>query len=238
MGLVDFVQDAGRKVGLFGGRKAAEAERAKEAAAAAAQRAREASDAASRRSLEQAAAAADIEAAILSYVAIAGLDVALDGAVATVTGRAMSQADKEKAVLVAGNTRGVARVDDRLTVETPAPPATYHTVVEGDTLSGIAAKYYGGVMRLYNAIFEANQPMLGDPDEIYPGQNLRIPPVKPPEHTVARGETLAIIAKHWYGDASRAAVIASNNGIADPNRIEVGQQLRIPMSGARVAPLA
>ncbi len=29
----------------------------------------------------------------------------------------------------------------------------------------------------YQAIFEANKPMLMDPDKIYPGQVLRIPPL-------------------------------------------------------------
>ncbi|MDE6734874.1 MAG: LysM peptidoglycan-binding domain-containing protein, partial [Desulfovibrio sp.] len=30
----------------------------------------------------------------------------------------------------------------------------------------------------YTIIFEANKPMLKDPDKIYPGQKLRIPPLK------------------------------------------------------------
>ncbi len=50
-----------------------------------------------------------------------------------------------------------------------------HTVASGDTLSGIAKQHYGDA-RLYPRIFEANKPMLKDPDQIYPGQVLRIPP--------------------------------------------------------------
>ena len=57
---------------------------------------------------------------------------------------------------------------------TPEPPARFHTVVGGDTLSKIAKEQYGDPMK-YPVIFEANRPMLSDPDKIYPGQVLRIP---------------------------------------------------------------
>jgi len=49
-----------------------------------------------------------------------------------------------------------------------------YTVVKGDSLSKIAKAVYGDAMK-YPAIFEANKPMLKDPDQIYPGQVLRIP---------------------------------------------------------------
>ena len=49
-----------------------------------------------------------------------------------------------------------------------------YTVEKGDTLSGIAKKMYGNANK-YPQIFEANKPMLKDPDKIYPGQVLRIP---------------------------------------------------------------
>ncbi len=41
-------------------------------------------------------------------------------------------------------------------------------------LSGIAKAQYGKA-NAYMKIFEANKPMLSDPDKIYPGQVLRIP---------------------------------------------------------------
>ena len=59
-------------------------------------------------------------------------------------------------------------------VATPAPEARYYTVVKGDSLSKIAKEMYGNAMK-YPVIFEANKPMLKDPDLIYPGQVLRIP---------------------------------------------------------------
>ena len=45
----------------------------------------------------------------------------------------------------------------------------------GDTLSKIAKEEYGDA-NAYMKIFEANKPMLSNPDKIYPGQKLRIPP--------------------------------------------------------------
>ncbi len=237
MGLFSFVQDVGRKIGLFGGREAAEVEAAKAAAteaAAAATAAASVADAAAKEAARRAAVAADIKAAIISYVPVAKLEVAVDGATVTVRGTTYAQADREKAVLIAGNTEGVATVDDQLTVEVPEPPAVFHQVVKGDTLSAIAAKTYG-VMRLYDVIFEANRPMLEHPDKIYPGQMLRIPRVGPPVHVVKAGETLGAIAKHWYGDAKRYTDIAKANALANPDAVSVGQSLNIPVSGPAVA---
>ena len=55
-----------------------------------------------------------------------------------------------------------------------AGEATFYTVKSGDTLGKIAQELYGSASK-YTVIFEANQPMLKDPDKIYPGQSLRIP---------------------------------------------------------------
>ena len=102
------------------------------------------------------------------------LNIEVDGDTAKVWGQADSQATREKVILVLGNTEGIASVDDRMTVEVEEPAAQFHTVVKGDYLSKIAKKYYGNAMK-YPVIFEANKPMLTDPDKIYPGQVLRIP---------------------------------------------------------------
>jgi nucleoid-associated protein YgaU len=95
---------------------------------------------------------------------------------ATVHGTVPSQADREKVILAVGNIQGIAAVDDRLEVIAPAPEAKMYTVQSGDSLSKIAKEFYGDAMK-YPVIVEANQPMLSDPDKIYPGQVLRIPPV-------------------------------------------------------------
>ncbi len=56
-----------------------------------------------------------------------------------------------------------------------AASGTVHTVQPGDTLSAIAKQYYGDASQ-YMKIFEANQPPLEDPNKIFPGQELKIPP--------------------------------------------------------------
>ena len=154
MGLIDFVKNAGAK--LFGKDEEPEAP-TESPAVTAARRAK---------ALGRAVTATGIE--------VKDLDLSLNGDVARIQGTVSSQEDREKVVLVVGNTAGVAQVDDDLVVEEPAPEAQFYTVKSGDTLSKIAKEYYGNAMK-YPVIFEANKPMLADPDKIYPGQVLRIP---------------------------------------------------------------
>ncbi len=118
---------------------------------------------------------------ILRYVMglkldVENLRVKFDDGVATVTGKAKSQAEREKVVLAVGNTEGVAQVDDQMEVVDPAAEAKFYAVKKGDSLSKIAKEFYGDAMK-YPVIFEANKPMLKDPNLIYPGQTLRIPPL-------------------------------------------------------------
>jgi len=112
--------------------------------------------------------------------------VKVSGDTATLTGTAPSQEALEKIVLCAGNQCGIAQVDCQLLVDVPATAATatapaaatgestFYTVQAGDTLGKIAQQHYGSAAK-YTVIFEANKPMLKDPDKIYPGQSLRIP---------------------------------------------------------------
>ena len=107
---------------------------------------------------------------------VSGLSVSYNGAsdLATIQGQVQTQADKEKIILAVGNIDHVAQVDDQMTVVTPEPESKFYTVKSGDTLSKIAKEVYGDANK-YPKIFEANKPMLKDPDEIFPGQVLRIP---------------------------------------------------------------
>ncbi len=152
MGLFDFVKDAGAK--LFGIGETREEKAAQE-------------------KVKADALASQVKTFGL---AVENLRIEVKEDVATVFGTVSSQADKEKVILLVGNVNGIARVDDRLEVVTPEPPAVFYTVVRGDTLSKIAKQHYGNAMK-YPVIFEANKPMLKDPDKIYPGQVLRIPPL-------------------------------------------------------------
>ncbi len=163
MGMLDFIKDAGEK--LFRGRAEAQTQTVSAGAAVDSSAANN--------------AAAD---AILNYIktqnlAATGLTVTYDGATSTasVFGVAPDQATREKIVLCCGNVAGVAKVNDMMSVDKSEPEATYYTVVSGDTLSKIAKSQYGDA-NAYNKIFDANKPMLKDPNKIYPGQKLRIPP--------------------------------------------------------------
>ena len=166
LGLIDFVKDAGEK--LFGRGQAQAAMTEVKA------------DPANQEKIAAANSAAGD--AILDYIkgqnlSATGLTVTFDGASssASVFGVAPDQATREKIVLCCGNVAGVGAVKDMMTVDQSAPEATYYTVVSGDTLSKISKTNYGDPNK-YMVIFEANKPMLSDPNKIYPGQVLRIPP--------------------------------------------------------------
>lgn len=175
MGLFDFVKDAGKKI-------TGQDQEEKEAA-----------------NREQAGRLTEHVKALGLQVDSLNVDY-FDGTV-TLKGLVPNRAEKEKVVLAVGNTQGVAKVNDMLRIVrpqpeasaadpvTPAPEAgpessgqddepesTFYTVQPGDSLSKIAKEQYGNAMK-YMVIFEANKPMLSDPNKIYPGQVLRIPPL-------------------------------------------------------------
>lgn len=109
---------------------------------------------------------------------VSGVDIEVAGNKVTLNGAVNSRAELEKIVLAVGNTKGVAQVENNLIAPDadPEAPSGVYVVKEGDTLWKIAAANYGDGAR-YEEIFEANKPMLKDPDKIYPGQRLRIPGV-------------------------------------------------------------
>ena len=108
------------------------------------------------------------------HLPVKDISILINGDVVTMYGEAETQVAKELVVLTLGNNAGIRSVDDRINVIKPEPEATFYEVKSGDSLSKIAKAVYGDAMK-YNAIFEANQPMLKDPNLIYPGQMLRIP---------------------------------------------------------------
>ena len=158
MGLFSFIKEAGEK--LFGGKEVEQAA---------------ASSAPNIAELNQKAGDAIKTYIEKQNLGLSGLGVTFDGATGKVTlsGNAPSEEAAEKAGLAAGNVASVSDVDNNL--QYPAGTASqFNDVVSGDTLSAISKKYYGDANK-YNVIFEANKPMLSDPNKIYPGQKLRIP---------------------------------------------------------------
>lgn len=110
------------------------------------------------------------------------LEVSIEGDKAIIKGEVADQSVFEKAVIAIGNTLGVSKVEaseikiaDPAVADAPKDPR-FVTVEKGDNLWKIATRVYGkGKGPKYTVIFEANKPMLKDPDLIYPGQVLRIP---------------------------------------------------------------
>ena len=104
------------------------------------------------------------------------LGVTFKDGVVHLSGKAASAEAMEKAVLMAGNVKGVTEVKiDGMEAPEPEPEVQYYTIVSGDSLSKIAKAHYSNAMD-YPKIFEANKEVIKDPDLIYPGQKIRIPP--------------------------------------------------------------
>ena len=170
MGIFDFVKDAGAKI--FGGDEEEEAKVEQP----------EPINYARRAYLKQQAELAEEEAKsnalreLLSRNSydISQLNLQFDDGIVTITGAVDTQANLEGIILMIGNSAGVEKVDAQVEVLNPEPEAVFYTVQKGDNLSKISKEFYGKSSR-YREIFEANKPMLSDPDKIYPGQVLRIP---------------------------------------------------------------
>ena len=114
------------------------------------------------------------------------LDIQFDDGKATITGAVDDNATRERVILTVGNTDGVGQVDDQLRVKTHVELAA-EEVEPADrrrpsstpwcraTHSRRSPRSSTATRCKYPEIFEANKPMLKDPDLIYPGQVLRIP---------------------------------------------------------------
>lgn len=106
------------------------------------------------------------------------------------SGEAQSPESLQKAILMAGNIQGVETVNVdgvQVPVSVQAPQALesfdntqYYIIQQGDTLSKIAQRYYGNAAR-YGEIFEANREVIRNPNQIFPGQKIRIPKAQVPK---------------------------------------------------------
>jgi len=166
MGLFSFIKNAGKKLGIGGDEEAPEANAVKK----------------------------ELDSLDLGTDKV---EVSVDGDKCVLKGVVADQSIFEKAVVAVGNTLGIAKVEAAdlkivppesglklgeadmtalVKAATPAKEPVFHTVKKGDNLWKIAEAVYGkGKGAKHTLIFEANRPMLSDPDKIYPGQVLRIP---------------------------------------------------------------
>lgn len=114
---------------------------------------------------------------------IENLGVQFENGFVTLSGNAGTAEAVEKAILIAGNIKGVGRVISNIEVPDIANPgepqaegsSEYYTIKSGDTLSAIAKHYYGDASK-YPQLFEANREVIKNPDKIFVGQVIRIPP--------------------------------------------------------------
>jgi nucleoid-associated protein YgaU len=104
------------------------------------------------------------------------LELAFDAerAILQVSGCAPDQDARERIVLCCGNVRGVAAVDDRMTVFMPSEVSRWRFVQPGDTLARIATDVYRDAQRAPQ-LRAANQPLVGDTEDPQPGWLLRVP---------------------------------------------------------------
>lgn len=124
-------------------------------------------------------------------------------------------------------------------VAPPPPLVIVHRVVPGDTLGGLAQAFLGDATR-WGEVWEAN-PFVTDPDRIYPGQKLLIlvqgAGVRQVPHRVRRGESLSRIARAYLGDAGMWPLVwLANPAVIDPDRIEPGQTIRVPIPRPELPP--
>ena len=121
----------------------------------------------------------------------------------------------------------------------PSPTPIVHTVRQGDTYLGIALEYDIDL----EALLAANN--LKVTDIIQPGQTLKIPasadaPLPTPEpltglinYPVEQGDTVEAIAIRFHIPPT---VILENNDIPNPNKLQAGRVLIIPVGTITPAP--
>ncbi len=135
-----------------------------------------------------------------------------------------------------------------------------HTVSAGETISSIAARYYGDY-RKFHLIAKYNE--IEDATRLDVGQQIKIPVLRGTPimgeghdirtesgesagamgedvmvvkryalHVVQPGESLSKIAGTYYGDFKKYDVIVEFNGLPSATSISVGQELKIPETAA------
>jgi len=163
------------------------------------------------------------------------LVVKFDDGVAALSGTVDSEATRQKAILIAGNIRGVARVnDDNLVVNRGMRPAK----VEMQTLPRAEIKKLDiptpGGATIGSAPSFGPKPKEGP--SIGNAPNFQNPAPQPePEfvfYTIAPGDSLSKIAKRVYGDPMKWPDLfeANKEVIQNPDLIYPGQVIRVPKS--------
>lgn len=108
------------------------------------------------------------------------------------------------------------------------PPWFAYKVAKGDTLSGLALRFFGDAAK-WPVIAEVN-PQLGlplaDSRSLQVGAELRVPCVW---YTVKAGDSLSAIAAAVISPGAGWRRVAAANPQVDPNKLQVGQRLAVPV---------
>jgi nucleoid-associated protein YgaU len=147
-------------------------------------------------------------------------------------------------VTLPGATRQSRTTQPKSSVPQP-PPTSDYVVKSGDTMSSIAADWFGDANK-WSLIAKENPNI--DPARLSVGQKLRLPPkdAKPATvstvvkeqspstdttYTVRSGDTLAKIAREYLGDVSKWKLIYDANRKtigSDPAALKPGTKLKLP----------
>jgi murein DD-endopeptidase MepM/ murein hydrolase activator NlpD len=117
--------------------------------------------------------------------------------------------------------------------ETGNPAYCIYTVVEGDTLSGIAQQLgFGGngVISAAEMLAQSNKPDVVSSDHIEPGQNIRVPRESGILHTVLFSETASEIAAD-YGVSLDSLLASPYNALGGDGVVVIGQEVFVPDPG-------
>jgi serine/threonine-protein kinase len=139
-------------------------------------------------------------------------------------GAGVSRAPVPAAVAPPGAPSGAPEAPPPPPPAAPAAPILRHTVRPGETLGGIALRYYRDV-RHFPLLVAANR--LDPRAPLKPGQALRIPTGEPYE--VRPGDSLFGIAERVLGDRRRVWALLELNGLGEPDRLLPGQTLSLPI---------
>ena len=105
----------------------------------------------------------------------------------------------------------------------PLPQIVTYTVQPGDTLSSIALRF--GIS--LDALRWSNPKIEHDPDDLYPGDVLRIPPVNGVVVEVKEGDTIERLAKRYHVPPDVIRTYAANR-LHPPYTLTPGQLIVIP----------
>lgn len=138
---------------------------------------------------------------------VKNLAVEFDGGIVSLRGHCESGDAHQKVVLMAGNVQGVVDVDASNLTYDKTRPAAESVAKAAERAKEGAAAVLGG-----NKEQSAAEPKV----EFY---------------VIQSGDTLSKLAKKYYGDAMKYPKIfeANREVIEDPDKIYVGQKIRIPL---------